>query len=725
MKYIAIDFEFRENIETKGYHIICACLYNETISKKFWLENDSRSQEMFKEYIYNLANQNYVFIAHFANAEITSLLSLGLNTDTLKFIDTYIEYRLLQNDDNKANRKILSLSDICLKYNIYNYFKDNYKDKMRDLCLTGKVYTTKDKEDILEYCLIDCINGFKIARIAIQEYQRIFGKTYSVDNAIKRADVVKGFGLASYNIGLPLDMDFVNKVRDNYQLVFDSFIENSHEDVRYCFERSGVSFIFKANKLEEMILKHGLQQKWSTTETGKFSTKTDELKKMRHYHEFIESLYTTIKNTKALSYHRPNDMKDRAKELKLAYSISQDLQLEAFKLVLDSDCLTLVNSNLKLDKDYINSVLGTKYTRVEDLYTYVCKNNAKIKQSMEVFEAYKVVKKDILNKIDEDSTILNTEETFFNSIKEGTINMYYSPYGTISARNAPRSKTFLFAQPAWSRSMLKVPKGHKLVSLDFSGAEIFLAALITKDNNLLESYHSKDFYLQSGVLMGVIPSSDFENLKVSELKEKYKQERNMLKILILSKQYGAGVAAIAKSLFPTDSENLAISKTRKLVAKYERVYRNFFKDTAIFKKTATGTSLLKWHWGFNNPQKQLTVGNWRIQTSNAMALHECVIKLSTHKMISKGLSFVTSLHDAILVAIKDDDKFDLRLDYIIKTMKDSCDIVTGNTGKQIKVSYSVFESESNFVEKGEEQPKNIAKLVGHDLDFRYGDEIEV
>jgi len=58
-------------------------------------------------------------------------------------------------------------------------------------------------------------------------------------------------------------------------------------------------------------------------------------------------------------------------------------------------------------------------------------------------------------------------------------------------------------------------------------------------------------------------------------------------------------------------------------------------------------------------------------------------------------------------------------------MKDSCDIVTGNTGKQIKVSYSVFESESNFVEKGEEQPKNIAKLVGHDLDFRYGDEIEV
>ena len=723
-KFVALDFEFRDT-KTKDYHVICACLYNDEISKKFWLENNPRNIEIFKKYMYDLANQGYIFIAHFATAEVWSMLSLEFNIDPFHFLDTFVEFKLLQNDDNKSKRKLLSLADICLKYNIFDYYRNDYKDKMRDLCLTDKEYTTQDKENILEYCLTDVKSGFEVARQAMREYKRIFGSTYNLENAIKRAEVVKGFCLASYNMGLPLDTEFVDKVRANYQRVFNNFIETSHEDVQYCYEKSGNGYIFKGAKLEEVIAKHGLGKTWGKTASGKYTTSKDDLKKMRHYSPFIESLYSTLKNTKSLSYHKPNTTKDLAKELKLNYSKSQDLEAEVFKLALENKTITTVKDNLKIDKCYINSAIGKEFTKIGDIYNYVCDNNPNIKQSIDVYEAYKIVKKELLNKVEEDSNDIEEENTFYNSIKGDTIHMYYNPYGTISARNAPRAKSFLFAQPAWARTMIKVPKDYKMVSLDFSSAEIFLGALVTDDSNLLESYHSKDFYLKSGVLMGVIPIEDFEALSASDLKTKYKDVRNMLKILILSKQYGAGAASIAKSLYPTESEGIALNKTRKLVAKYERAYTQFFRDTTIFKKKFTNNTCLMWHWGFNNPERQLTVGNWRIQTSNAIALHECVTKLSTQKMIDKGLSFVTSLHDAIMVAIKDDDRFDARLDYVIKTMKDACDTVTGNTGKQIRVEYQTFESESNFIEKDREGALKIAELVGHKLDFRDSDPIEV
>jgi DNA polymerase I len=79
------------------------------------------------------------------------------------------------------------------------------------------------------------------------------------------------------------------------------------------------------------------------------------------------------------------------------------------------------------------------------------------------------------------------------------------PFNTATGRCAPPSKQFLFQQSSWTRGFIAPPPGWALAYLDYSAAEILIAAALSGDQELLADYVTGDPYTNCAVRMRLAP----------------------------------------------------------------------------------------------------------------------------------------------------------------------------------------------------------------------------
>ena len=125
MKLASIDFEYNKSKE-KFLNLVCASVRNKVITADFWLHGPESETRKIKtkggtflgmkmepsessytilhdrrkelvNYLNDLNDKGYVFLAWNVVAEARSFLALGLDPLKFRWVDLYLEYRCLTN----------------------------------------------------------------------------------------------------------------------------------------------------------------------------------------------------------------------------------------------------------------------------------------------------------------------------------------------------------------------------------------------------------------------------------------------------------------------------------------------------------------------------------------------------------------------------------------------------------------------------------------------------
>lgn len=115
-----------------------------------------------------------------------------------------------------------------------------------------------------------------------------------------------------------------------------------------------------------------------------------------------------------------------------------------------------------------------------------------------------------------------------------------SRFETATGRCAPHSKRFLLQQSAWTRGFIAPSPGWAISYLDYSAAEVLIAAVLSGDQNLMCDYLDGDPYTNCAARMGLAPKGS--------TKENIGPLREIMKVWLLSTLYGAAPKSLHDEL---------------------------------------------------------------------------------------------------------------------------------------------------------------------------------
>lgn len=284
---------------------------------------------------------------------------------------------------------------------------------------------------------------------------------------------------------------------------------------------------------------------------------------------------------------------------------------------------------------------------------------------------------------------------------------YYGIFGTITSRNAPAANSFILAQASWSRILLRPKCGYSVISADFSSQEVWIAACISEDEELMHAYLSGDVYLSFGKSMGVIPPDG--------TKDTHAKERNICKAIILGIQFGMGVRKLAASA------NVELDTAKQYLNYHKRIYKNFWnwRENYIKCHEFVGLSVLKDGWwlmdntAYKDTDKYaagdhyaLTTGNFPIQGHGAAIMRKAI-----DNCFNKNLFVLCPLHDEIIIMCHDKD-VNIASQLLISSMQSACEyFFPGHTPCRINLS-TCSHDELYLEDKGINALKAVGKYIG-------------
>lgn len=642
-KVISFDFEFRDS-NHKIPNILCCATKTDELEKVWWLYDDDG--EDFKNYIEERIEEGYIFLAHFASAEVRCLLKWFDGKYLLKklrILDSYVLWKQLEKDpniafgiryetDKETGKRLRIVSkppifgnqlDKTKEYGHYDeelntvnedktFFRtskdkmskaslveivanqldidmdSDHKKTMRDIILTNKVYTEEQKKDIMAYCLED----IKYLRPLINSLIRKFPNSVNLkEDQIQICKWMISSAIIESN-GFPVEVDKYLKFSENVEQVRKELIESCNK-VHKFFENGTRKYDLYKNFIDFYKIKN-----FPTTKTGKYKADKKTLRDYWAYTE-IKKLYETVVALSELRYFK-----------------NKDIILE--NIGPDNRCRVLT-----------------------------------------------------------------------------------SPFGTITTRNAPSvKKGWFLAMSTWMRSLVSHPD---LYGCDYSAQEILVMAEISKDKNLQKAYHDGDPYTWFAKQAKLMPQD-------GNGKKEYRNIRTLCKSLMLGIGYGMGNQSLANHLTSSRIESLTkeekeiidrskmdesflvraedilnqvriigddvtpgipkLNKAKHYKKLYDDVFTNVKKYSYEIKEKSRRQGYLKLNdgWTVQHFDKEQTKGNFEIQGNAAVMLREAV-----RLCIMRDIEVVATLHDAIyIMKNKDTD-----VDTLERCMKDASMKVIG------------------------------------------------
>ena len=247
-----------------------------------------------------------------------------------------------------------------------------------------------------------------------------------------------------------------------------------------------------------------------------------------------------------------------------------------------------------------------------------------------------------------------------------------NPFSTVTWRCAPSpSNGWVFGWDKSLYSVIEPPEGKWLVELDFSSEETFIQAQVFDDPAYRELYASKDIYLYTGVLTGMIPREDFDSMSKDDLKAKYKKQRDLLKTFTLAIGYGAGNKTLA------GKTGLPLSEVEKFRKNYDKAFsRTMFVRDELKKRMESGK--LKCLWLANG--LCATLNRHKVKTSFNAPLNypiqgtgSVILAHVARDFEREGIRTIATIHDAVVFEVDEGD-----MDTIHKArslMKEAADYV--------------------------------------------------
>jgi hypothetical protein len=243
-----------------------------------------------------------------------------------------------------------------------------------------------------------------------------------------------------------------------------------------------------------------------------------------------------------------------------------------------------------------------------------------------------------------------------------------SPFGTITGRCAPSTTKFIFARPAWMRSLIRPEEGRALAYLDWSSQEYGIGAVLSRDQAMMADYEAGDPYLGFAKRIGMVPPT--------ATKQTHRAERDIIKTVILGTQYGMGEQTLAVRI------NKPLVYARDLLRAHRLTYRRFWEwsDAAVNLALFRGRLWTRFGWQTWTRYRQPTDTDSGDPNIRSLSNFPCqgngadMLRLAAGFICDAGVLLDATIHDAVLVEADADD-IDAAVDQARQAMDRASELV--------------------------------------------------
>lgn len=579
-----LDFEF--NNTTEEIVNLVSCVTHDLTTRKtrkFWLHNsDKEKRNLFKHLL-----QYEIIIGYACVAEARSFIALNLDPLHFKWIDLFLEYKMLTNhydklqwgwqlvngkkkfvnkpvskwerteEDGTGFKATHSLAEATFK--LTGKIRDTKeKDEIRDLIISSpKSFTEKEREDILRYNADDIEFLPEIWKQIKKEFIEFAGGKENADmNSYYEEAMTRGRYAAHTanmeSIGYPIDVEATK----NFSRQIPLILTECQRDINSQFRENIIPF--KWNPKKSIYT-------WNQKATRNWLT------------ENVETSKWMRTDGGALS-----------------------LSLEAWE------------RQFQFKHDYPRGNFGAQMVRF-----------LKLKQSLYGF-----------------SDTGGKRKNFWDSVgSDGRVRPYMNIYGAQSGRSQPAASGFMFLKPAWMRSLVVPKPGKFIAGVDYGQQEFFLSGLESEDKNMIAAYLSGDPYMFGAKLAGVIPKDG--------KKEDYKVVRDVFKNTYLGILFGMTKYGLSVKLTNDTGRTYSEEDAQEQIDLFEQAYPQYMdwkQEMLDLYLDGNGVRLpCGWRMGpdNDNPRSALNVP---IQGFGASIMRKAV-----DLGHNKNLRFIFTLHDALYI----------------------------------------------------------------------------
>jgi len=661
MKLLAIDFEYnRPQDPDMGLMAVSTRRTGDSEPRSRWLYNDPDRKRLFRGWLLEHLQNGYTLVAHNAVAEASCFIALGLDPRKFKWLDTYLEYKQLANQNNdwlygkyvqkdafgtkirtsypsvrrheliefdelfgsereealakaKARSGDGSKLDCTLENALLNFVPEaNYdpsvkRDARRLILECKEEYSEAEKAQILDYANDDTKHLATIIKRQLEAETQRTG--WSAEKTLQAA-LWRGryaANVAKYTMhGIPLNMDRLNNLEANAEGVLNEAKEQFNKDCWpiFTYSKTGKEWKMsrntqKTNEMIEYLVKEkGLR--WKKTKDGNYSTSTADGEPLQAY----EDIHPWLK----------------------------------------------------------------QFVRVRNLES--------------VLKGYKQPDLSV-NKLDRKPVFRD------NVGKDGRLRPWYGPFGTQTGRNAPGAKAFVFAQAAVMRALVDPPKGRIIHEIDYGSQEAYIAPILSGDPGLLRAYTSGDPYLAFAIATGAAPGD--------ATKHSHKDIRTLYKSTVLGLQYGMGAAKLAIKLSADTGRAVGVEQAKDLIRQHREVYPVYYEwKERLWEQYRYEQQplVLRDGWYLDVDQlSRLSALNFPIQGTGSSIMRVCIDML-----YDEGIELICPIHDSMVVEcdIEDSDRV---TEIVAKCMLSSSAKVLGADGMRVGEPESVTHGEYWETEK--------------------------
>lgn len=660
-RLIAVDTEYqstqnapalsRIERETTIHKVWCASFSHNEKAFSIWTGNDDSMPDILDRAAKHFNVQNPIFVNYAYFAEWEAFSRLGVDMSAYDWIDVHLLYRIISNSyTDKVETTLVSMCKDVLGVSI----DSAHKDAMRKLCISGNV--AGNEAQIMAYCeedtrhlipalfnMEDRLNRRLALDVTMPVNCRHRGdrSTPVASLILELMESLKAFTTISHR-GIPVNGDRLRAVRNGARIVRDKQIREFVEKYPGTWD-----FVTPSTKSLDKVISE--EERLDALKDTPFEAIMEDFKKL------IES--KSIRTQAILCGQYAEWYECNVKGCGGSWK-RNDKECRRFLLadlktrgLLDSFPLT-DTGKLSLSKDVLKDTFG--------------------KQTGTFGGDFRV----LMNKItcyngilaDGKSDWLAAYDEVDGLMRYRTLN----PFSTVTWRCAPSpSNGWIFG---WDKSLycvIEPQEGKWLVELDFSSEETFIQAQVFDDQAYRDLYASKDIYLYTGVLTGMIPREDFDSMSKDDLKTKYKKQRDLLKTFTLAIGYGAGNKTLA------GKTGLPLPEVEKFRKNYDKAFsRTMFVRNELKKRMESGR--LKCLWLANG--LCATLNRHKIKTSYNAPLNypiqgtgSVILARVARGFERAGIRTIATIHDAVVFEV---DEGDMETIYKARDlMKDAADYV--------------------------------------------------